>query len=63
VSPTAWDSRLRAPTIIVRARIGKNQTEDELARCLLFEKYTTEEKGLDEWARTALPIAFDLVSS
>ncbi len=33
--------------------------EDALARRLLVEKYTPVEDGLDEWGRTALPVAID----
>ena len=41
------------------ARIVRDATEDAQARGLLLEKYASYD-DLDEWARTALPIAFDL---
>jgi len=47
--------------LICQARLIDDPAEDELARRLLFDKYTPRYKGdLGEWHRTALPIAIDL---
>jgi len=43
------------------ARQVKNEEEDALARKLLFDKYSPTDDDLEEWARTSLPMAFDLV--
>lgn len=43
------------------ARRVKDEEEDALARKLLFDKYSPAEDDLEEWARTSLPMAFDLV--
>ena len=44
-----------------RARIVDDRDEDALARRLLLEKYSPRYNGdLDEWGRTALPVAIDL---
>ena len=64
---------LKNPSVTVRigkqafagtARLVKEKDEDTLARYLLAEKYQEWEDGktLSEWARTALPIAIDLIS-
>jgi hypothetical protein len=37
-------------------------SEDALARRLLLEKYAPDEDDLEDWARTALAMAFDLLS-
>ncbi len=42
------------------ARFVTAKREDALARRLLLEKYASFD-DLDEWGRTALPVAFDLV--
>ncbi len=44
------------------ARLVKEKKEDTMARHLVAEKYheMDDEKTLDEWARTALPVAIDL---
>jgi deazaflavin-dependent oxidoreductase (nitroreductase family) len=66
-----WVKNLRAnPTVglrlgdrdlICRARIVDDPEEDELARRLVTEKYVPRYSGdLDEWRRTALPVAIDL---
>jgi deazaflavin-dependent oxidoreductase (nitroreductase family) len=68
-----WVKNLRAhPTVglrvgdrdlICRARVVDDAEEDELARRLLMEKYAPRYSGdLDEWRRTALPVAIDLPS-
>jgi deazaflavin-dependent oxidoreductase (nitroreductase family) len=66
-----WVRNLRAhPTVglrigdrdvLARARVVEEQEEDALARRLLLEKYGPRYGGdLEEWGRTALPIAIDL---
>lgn len=42
------------------ARVVTNKRDDALARRLLLEKYANADDDLDEWGRTALPVAFDL---
>lgn len=42
------------------ARFVTDKAEDALARRLLLEKYRASDDDLDEWGRTALPVAFDL---
>lgn len=47
-----------------RGRTVTDQEEDALARRLLLEKYAPTYSGdLDEWGRTALPVAVDLDAS
>ena len=60
---------LREPAVTVRiggvtrpgrARVVEEPGEDETARKLLFDKYSDRYGGdLDDWRRTALPIAVD----
>lgn len=45
------------------ARQVKNEEEDALARKLLFDKYSPTDDDLEEWARTSLPMAFELSST
>jgi deazaflavin-dependent oxidoreductase (nitroreductase family) len=63
-----WVKNLRAnPTVgvrigdrdmICRAFVVEDAAEDELARRLLLEKYAPRYSGeLDDWARSALPVA------
>ncbi len=65
-----WVRNLRAnPRVIVQlgnqtragsARLLEPDTdEDRLARQLLVAKYTAVEDDLEEWGRTALPVAID----
>ena len=64
---------LREPSVTVRiggltrpgrARIVEEPEEDEMARRLLFDKYSKSySRDLDDWRRTALPIAVDLVAA
>jgi deazaflavin-dependent oxidoreductase (nitroreductase family) len=68
-----WVKNLRKnPSVTVRianhafsatARIVKDEKEEIMARYLLAEKYQEwdEDKRLSEWARTALPVAIDLI--
>ncbi len=44
-----------------QARLIENAEEDALARRLLLEKYADSEDDLEDWGRTSLPVAFDLV--
>jgi deazaflavin-dependent oxidoreductase (nitroreductase family) len=55
--------RINDATFQARARKVGGQEEDALARRLLFAKYSPTDSELDEWAKTALPMAFDLVAS
>jgi deazaflavin-dependent oxidoreductase (nitroreductase family) len=43
-----------------RARKARDAEEDELARRLLVEKYESSPGRLENWRRTALPVAVDL---
>lgn len=43
------------------ARIVTDAAEDALARRLLLAKYASGDE-LDDWGRTALPVAFDIIS-
>ena len=53
--------RLGDRDLICRARVVDDPQEDELARRLLVEKYVPRYSGdLEEWRRTALPVAIDL---
>lgn len=44
-----------------QARLIEDAEEDTLARRLLLEKYADTEDDLEDWGRTSLPVAFDLV--
>jgi deazaflavin-dependent oxidoreductase (nitroreductase family) len=66
-----WVKNLRAhPTVglrlgdrdmICHARIVEDEGEDALARRVVLEKYAPRYGGdLDDWGRTALPVAIDL---
>jgi deazaflavin-dependent oxidoreductase (nitroreductase family) len=50
----------RARKLDARARIVTRAREDALARRMLLEKYARAGDDLDEWGRTALPVALDL---
>jgi deazaflavin-dependent nitroreductase family protein len=63
---------LKNPNVTVRitkhnftgiARIVKNEQEEITARNMLADKYKEREadSSLSEWARTALPVAIDLI--
>ncbi len=45
-----------------QARLVRDEDEDALARKLLFDKYSPTDDDLEEWARTSLPMVFDLTS-
>lgn len=62
---------LKDPAVTVRigkqtfpgsARLVQDKAEDTMARFLVAEKYheLEDDQTLDEWARTALPVAVDL---
>lgn len=59
----------RQPSVAVRigtseftasARIVTDGAEEGRARALVYDKYSREYGDLEEWRRTALPVAFDL---
>lgn len=61
---------LRLPDVVVKikdvvfsgkARVVQEPEEDAQARQLIGEKYQNSEEDLDEWLRSALPVAVDLV--
>ncbi len=53
--------RLGERDMICRARLIEDPEEDELARRLVVEKYQPGYSGdLEEWRKSALPIAIDL---
>lgn len=53
--------RLGDRDMICHAGLVEEPEEDELARTLLVEKYRPKYSGdLEEWRRTALPIAIEL---
>jgi deazaflavin-dependent oxidoreductase (nitroreductase family) len=53
--------RIGATTFDAVARVVEpDAAEDALARRLLLEKYAKSDSDLDEWGRTALPVAIDL---
>lgn len=53
--------KIRDRELTAMARRVKNEEEDALARKLLFDKYSPTDDDLEEWARTSLPMAFDIV--
>jgi len=56
--------RLGDRDMICRARIVEGEAEDALARRLLLEKYAPRyAEDLEEWGRTALPVAIGLPSA
>jgi deazaflavin-dependent oxidoreductase (nitroreductase family) len=52
--------KIRDNVFAAQARRVKDTDEDALARKLLFDKYSPTDDDLEEWARTSLPMAFDL---
>jgi deazaflavin-dependent oxidoreductase (nitroreductase family) len=52
--------RIREHNLEAVARFVKDDAEDALARRLLLEKYGQAQTGLEDWARSSLPMAFDL---
>ena len=55
--------RIAKQTFSATARVITDEKEENMARIKLAEKYQEWEAGrkLSEWARTALPIAIDLI--
>jgi len=55
--------RIAKQTFNATARLVTEEKEEKTARYLLAEKYQEWEDGkrLSEWARTALPVAMDLI--
>jgi deazaflavin-dependent oxidoreductase (nitroreductase family) len=41
--------------------VEPDHPEDALARRMLLDKYAGQDSDLDEWGRTALPVAIDLM--
>ncbi len=54
--------RLRSQEFTAHARLVTEADEDALARRLVVAKYERTNPGLDQWGRTALPVALDLVA-
>ena len=52
--------RIGAATFDGMMRIVEARDEDALARRLLLAKYAPSNSDLDEWGRTALPVAIEL---
>ena len=52
--------RIAGEEVSGRAREARDAEEDELARRLLVEKYESSPGRLENWRRTALPVAVDL---
>ena len=61
---------MREPRVVIeirdqhfegRARLVTDGVEDAVARRLLYEKYSPENSDLENWAKSSLPVAFDLV--
>jgi deazaflavin-dependent oxidoreductase (nitroreductase family) len=60
VNPTIG-LRIADRDFLARAYVVEDPDEDALARALLFEKYRPRYSAdLDEWRRTALPVAIEL---
>jgi deazaflavin-dependent oxidoreductase (nitroreductase family) len=53
--------RIEQTTLLAQARLAQDGAEDALARKLLFEKYNAPDEDLEDWARTSLPMAFDII--
>lgn len=53
--------RIAGETFEGEARVVEDTEEDEPARRLLVEKYEKRPGSLDNWRRTALPVAVDLL--
>jgi deazaflavin-dependent oxidoreductase (nitroreductase family) len=52
--------RIKGERLGGRAREARDAEEDDLARRLLVEKYESSPGSLENWRRTALPVAVDL---
>ena len=53
--------KIKDVVFVGQARPVKDIEEDTLARQLIGEKYHESEEDLDEWLKSALPVAVDLV--
>lgn len=53
--------RIRDSIFQGQGRITLDTEEDALARKLVYGKYSPHEDDLEEWARTSLPVAVDLI--
>lgn len=56
------DVRIGAQAFDGSTRVVDDAAEDALARRLLLEKYAKSDSDLEEWGRTALPVAIDLTA-
>jgi len=54
------DVRIGGAALEGVARIVDDGAEDAMARRMLLAKYAKSDSDLDEWGRTALPVAIDL---
>jgi deazaflavin-dependent oxidoreductase (nitroreductase family) len=52
--------RIGGATFAGRARTVVDAAEDTLARRLVLAKYSPRNSDLDDWGRTALPVAIDV---
>lgn len=57
----AIELRVGKASMSARGRVVTDPAEAARARRLVPEKYRTHESGLEEWARTALPVAVEPV--
>jgi deazaflavin-dependent oxidoreductase (nitroreductase family) len=55
--------RIATTTFAGHARIVEDPEEDALARRLVLEKYTPTNSDLEDWGRTALPVAIALTAN
>lgn len=57
--------RIARHTYLATARIVRDESEEMMARYLLAEKYQEWDEGktLSQWARTALPVALDVIKA
>ena len=53
--------KIKDTVFSAQARLIEDTEEDALARRLLLEKYADADDDLEDWGRTSLPVAFDLV--
>jgi hypothetical protein len=54
--------KIRERVLVGQARQVSDPTEDALARQLIEGKYSESEEDLDEWLKSALPVAVDFVA-
>jgi deazaflavin-dependent oxidoreductase (nitroreductase family) len=54
--------KIRDHTFAGKGRIVQNLNEDALARRIVLDKYTPRDSDdLQDWSRTSLPVAIDLI--